>query len=151
MKFLLLLLAIPLSEVMVFIKVGGAIGALWTVLLTVGTALLGIMLVRAQGIRTLFKVKDQLAQGQMPAAVMAEGIILLICGAFLLVPGFISDTIGFLGLIPSIRRSMAKGMAESVFVAQAGRQGFVGENDIPGEFTRDNDHKTIEGQFKSED
>jgi UPF0716 protein FxsA len=142
MKFLLLLLAIPLSEVMVFIKVGGAIGALWTVLLTVGTALLGIMLVRAQGIRTLFKVKDQLAQGQMPAAVMAEGIILLICGAFLLVPGFISDTIG---------RSMAKGMAESVFVAQAGRQGFVGENDIPGEFTRDNDHKTIEGQFKSED
>jgi UPF0716 protein FxsA len=151
MKFLLLLLAIPLSEVMVFIKVGGAIGALWTVLLTLGTAILGAVLVRTQGIRTLFKVKDQLAQGQMPAAAMAEGIILLVCGAFLLVPGFISDTIGFLGLIPSIRRSVAKCIAESVFVAQAGKQGFAGDNDIPGEFTRSSQQGAIEGQFKRED
>ncbi|MFT7110064.1 MAG: UPF0716 protein FxsA [Psychrobacter glaciei] len=151
MKFLLLFLAIPLLEVVVFMKVGGAIGASWTILLTIGTAILGAVLVRTQGIRTLFSVKDQLAQGQLPAATMAEGIILLVCGAFLLVPGFISDTIGFLGLIPSIRQSVAKGIVQRVFIARAGAQGFNNQNDIPGEFTRDSNNKVIEGQFKREE
>lgn len=151
MKFLLLFLAIPLLEVVVFMKVGGAIGASWTILLTIGTAILGAVLVRTQGIRTLFSVKDQLAQGQLPASTMAEGLILLVCGAFLLVPGFISDTIGFLGLIPSIRQSVANSIVQRVFIARAGAQGFANQNDIPGEFTRDGNNKVIEGQFKREE
>ncbi|MFT6326160.1 MAG: UPF0716 protein FxsA [Bermanella sp.] len=151
MKFLLLFLAIPLFEVIVFVKVGGAIGAFWTILLTISTAILGAFLVRTQGIRTLFNVKDQISQGQMPAGPMAEGIILLVCGAFLLVPGFISDTIGFLGLIPVIRQSVAKSIVQRVFIARAGAQGFPDQNDIPGEFTRDTDNKVIEGQFKRDE
>lgn len=140
MKFLLLFLGIPLLEIVAFVQIGGKIGALWTVLLTVGTAILGAFLVRTQGIRTLLSVKDQLAHGELPAQTVVEGIILLVCGALLLTPGFISDTLGFLGLVPAIRSVVAKSLLSKVFVMQAQRsQGF------------NNGGHTIEGQFRRED
>jgi UPF0716 protein FxsA len=140
MKFLLLFLGIPLLEIVAFVQIGGKIGALWTVLLTVGTAILGAFLVRTQGIRTLLSVKDQLAHGELPAQTVVEGIILLVCGALLLTPGFISDTLGFLGLVPAIRSVAAKSLLSKVFVMQAQRsQGFNGGG------------HTIEGQFRRED
>ena len=151
MKILLLFLAMPVLEVAAFVKIGGEIGALWTILLTVGTAFLGAFLVRTQGIRTLFNVKEQLAQGQMPAAAMVEGIILLVCGALLLTPGFISDTIGFLGLIPSIRNTAAKGIVKRVIVSQvAGQQGFSTKG-ASSDFNSSKGSTTIEGQFSRED
>ena len=151
MKILLLFLAMPVLEVAAFVKIGGEIGALWTILLTVGTAFLGAFLVRTQGIRTLFNVKEQLAQGQMPAAAMVEGIILLVCGALLLTPGFFSDTIGFLGLIPSIRNTVAKGIVKRVIVSQvAGQQGFNTKGASP-DFNSSKGSTTIEGQFSRED
>lgn len=151
MKILLLFLAMPVLEVAAFVKIGGEIGALWTILLTVGTAFLGAFLVRTQGIRTLFNVKEQLAQGQMPAAAMVEGIILLVCGALLLTPGFISDTIGFLGLIPSIRNTVAKGIVKRVIVSQvAGQQGFSTKGPSP-DLNSSKGSTTIEGQFSRED
>lgn len=150
MKILVLFLVMPLLEVAAFVKIGGEIGALWTILLTVGTAFLGAFLVRTQGIRTLFNVKQQLSEGQMPAAAMVEGIILLICGALLLTPGFISDTIGFLGLVPGIRNTLANGLVKRVFISQAG--GFqAGAFSANQHNDRSTGPSTIEGQFSRDD
>lgn len=152
MKILLLFLAMPILEVAAFVKIGGEIGALWTILLTVGTAFLGAFLVRTQGIRTLFNVKEQLAQGQMPAAAMVEGIILLVCGALLLTPGFISDTIGFLGLVPSIRNVFANGIIKRVMVSQVGAgQTFQGSSTRSDGFGSFKGPNTIDGQYTRED
>jgi len=162
MKFLALFLLIPLIEVAVFIKVGGSIGALWTVLLTIGTALLGATLVRLQGMATLFNVKQQLMQGQLPAGAVVEGVILLVCGALLLTPGFITDTLGFLGLIPAVRQHVAKNIVQQVLVNQ-GRQGqasgFQGNvydhqghtSQRQGDGFEARGPKTLEGEWRRED
>lgn len=145
MKFLAIFLLIPLIEVAVFIKIGGSIGALWTVLLTVGTALLGATLVRLQGMATLFNVKQQLMQGQLPAGAVIEGVILLVCGAMLLTPGFVTDTLGFLGLVPAIRQSVAQSIMKQVAVNQTGfNQGFQSQGEPKGP-------KTIDGEWTRED
>ena len=145
MKFLAIFLLIPLIEVAVFIKIGGSIGALWTVLLTVGTALLGATLVRLQGMATLFNVKQQLMQGQLPAGAVIEGVILLVCGAMLLTPGFATDTLGFLGLVPAIRQSVTQSIMKQVAVNKAGfNQGFQSQGEPKGP-------KTIDGEWTRED
>lgn len=146
MKFLALFLLIPLVEVAVFIKVGGSIGALWTVLLTVGTALLGATLVRLQGMATLFNVKQQLMQGQLPAGAVLEGVILLVCGAMLLTPGFVTDTLGFLGLIPAVRQKVAQSIFKQ---ALAGRMGSQSNGFHTSEQTKG--PKTIDGEWTRED
>ncbi len=161
MKFLALFLLIPLVEVAVFIKVGGSIGALWTVLLTVGTALLGATLVRLQGMATLFNVKQQLMQGQLPAGAVVEGVILLVCGALLLTPGFVTDTLGFLGLMPSIRQRIAKNIVQQA-LANQGRQGHAsgfqgniydhqGYSQSQGDGFDERGPKTLEGEWRRED
>lgn len=155
MKFLLLFLAIPIIEVAVFVKVGGVIGGFWTIALTLGTALLGAFLVRAQGIRTLFNVKNQLAQGQLPASAMVEGIILLVAGALLLVPGFISDVVGFLGLIPFVRTAFAKRIVLNAVNTKAGSSSSFQQSIYTGyveteSVNKTTDHTTIEGKFTRE-
>lgn len=151
MKFLALFLLIPLVEVAVFIKVGGSIGALWTVVLTVGTALLGATLVRLQGMATLFNVKQQLMQGQMPAGAVLEGVILLVSGAMLLTPGFVTDTLGFLGLIPGIRQRAAQALLQQV-VTTRGNTHYTRGQTYEGQATSEpRNPKTIEGDWTRED
>ena len=144
MKFLALFLLIPLIEVAVFIKVGGSIGALWTVVLTVGTALIGATLVRMQGLATLLNVRQQLMRGQLPAGAVIEGVMLVVCGAMLLTPGFVTDTIGFLGLIPSVRRSAAQKLMPQINVGAMGGQ-------RPKQGANSEDSNTLEGQWTRED
>ncbi|OUR69284.1 hypothetical protein A9Q73_02505 [Bermanella sp. 47_1433_sub80_T6] len=139
MRFLALFLLIPLFEVVVFIQVGGQIGALWTILLTLATAVTGVTLVKTQGIRTFTAAKAQLAQGETPAMAVVEGILLLLAGVMLMIPGFISDAMGALMLLPFARRALAGTVLEKVFIARANQA-------QPG-------HKghTIEGQFRRDD
>ncbi len=140
MKFLVLLLLIPLAEVAVFIEVGDEIGALWTVLLTIGTAALGIALVKIQGIRTVLAARQQVAQGQLPAGTMIEGVMLLLAGTMLLIPGFISDTLGFLLLIPAVRSHFAAAIMSRMIVNQRNRA-----------HSQDNATHIIEGEFRRDD
>jgi len=145
MKFLLLFIGIPLLEIVAFVQIGGKIGALWTVILTVLTAFIGAVLVRTQGLQTLFKVKRQLAGGELPATTMVEGILLLVCGAMLLTPGFITRHTGFLGLVPAIRQGVAKSIVENAMITQVQRH----QNRSGPGF--DQGGTTIEGQFRRED
>ena len=106
--FLILFITIPLVEIAILIKLGGIIGAGYTIALVIGTAFLGVSLLRIQGISTLAKVQANISRGQLPATELIEGLILLISGALLLTPGFFTDTIGFLMLVPTLRQRLAE-------------------------------------------
>ena len=101
---LLLFLIVPIIEIYLLIQVGGILGAWPTVFLVVFTAVLGAWLLRIQGFSTLNRVQGSLARGEIPAIEMLGGILLLLSGALLLTPGFFTDTIGFLMLLPTMRR-----------------------------------------------
>lgn len=103
-----LFILVPLLEMVVLIKVGGIIGVLNTIALVVLTATIGIWLLRHQGLATLFKARQRLELGEIPAEEMLEGLVLAAGGALLLTPGFITDTIGFCCLIPPIRRGLIR-------------------------------------------
>jgi UPF0716 protein FxsA len=105
--FFVLFLVVPLVELYVLIQVGGEIGALPTILLTLFTAALGAGLMRHQGISTLQKAQVNMAQGQVPAVEMFEGVLIFVGGVLLLVPGLITDALGFLLLLPFFRQWLA--------------------------------------------
>ncbi len=102
----MLLVGAPLAELYLLIEVGSEIGALPTILLSVFTAILGATLVRLQGVSVLLRVQETLARGEAPALEMLEGAVLMMAGVMLLFPGFITDIIGFLMLIPPLRRRL---------------------------------------------
>lgn len=102
--FLLIFIGIPLTELYFLIQVGAQIGAFSTIFLTVFTAILGGWMVRTQGFSTLMKVRDMIDRGEVPAIEMMEGTVLLICGVLLLLPGFVTDAVGFAFLVPPFRR-----------------------------------------------
>lgn len=104
--FLLIFVAAPLAELYVLIEVGSQIGALETILLSIFTAVLGGFLVRVQGFAVLFRAQGEMASGGVPAIEMLEGVMLLLTGLTLLLPGFITDAVGFILLIPFVRRAM---------------------------------------------
>lgn len=110
----ILFLVIPVVEIYFLIQVGEVIGALWTVFLVVLTAIIGVQLLKQQGLSTLMKAQQKMQSGTLPAAEMIEGIALIIAGAFLLTPGFFTDFIGFLLLIPVTRKA-----AVSLFAVKA--------------------------------
>jgi len=103
-----LFLLVPLIEIYFLIQVGSVIGAAWTVFLVVATAVIGAGLLRWQGFNTLQRAQTSLAQGQLPAIAMLEGVALLLSGAMLLTPGFFTDTVGFILLVPMFRQAMIK-------------------------------------------
>jgi len=104
---LALFILIPLIEIYLFIEVGSRIGALNTILLVLFTAITGVALLRRQGLSTLQNVQRQMQAGEVPAAGMLEGMLLFFAGALLLTPGFFTDTIGFLLMIPPLRKAVA--------------------------------------------
>jgi len=103
MPLLLLLFIVPLIEVALFIEVGGIIGVWPTIAIAILTALLGSFLLRHQGFAALRDVQSRLAAGVNPGRVLADGAMIMIAGVLLLTPGFLTDAIGLLLLIPPVR------------------------------------------------
>jgi UPF0716 protein FxsA len=138
--FLLIFVAAPLIELYFLIQVGAVIGALPTIALSILTAVIGGALVRMQGIAVLLRVREMLDQGDMPAFELLDGALLLVCGFALLLPGFVTDAVGFLLLIPPLRHALIRRYIHLVPVhgsAQAG--GF------------ERDPRVIEGRYRRED
>ena len=105
-----LFIFVPLIEIYVLIEVGGKVGAGWTVFAILATAIIGASLLRIQGASTLLRAQANIAQGNMPAMEVMEGIALAASGMMLLTPGFVTDSMGFLLLIPFLRRALIKNM-----------------------------------------
>ena len=135
----LLFLTVPLVEIYFLIQVGQEIGALSTVLLCILTAALGAILLRIQGILTLMSARERLRQGEIPADNLLEGLILLIAGALLLTPGFVTDVIGFLCLVPSLRSLLALKMLHRAFHDDLRRRNII----VEGEFWEEDDRRRL--------
>jgi UPF0716 protein FxsA len=100
------LIGVPLLEIALFIKVGGWIGLGPTLALIVLSALIGAWIVRQQGISVLLRAQRELAEGSVPLLPAFEGLCLAIAGVLLLLPGFFTDAIGALLLVPAVRRML---------------------------------------------
>ncbi len=137
----LAVLIIPFAEIYLLIQVGGIIGAFPTILLVVFTAVLGAWLLKQQGFATFQRFQESLAQGVIPAYEMIEGPIILVGGALLLTPGFITDIIGFACLIPQSRRKIAQYVIEHYLVQAEPhfQQAKAAENNV------------LEGEFRKEE
>lgn len=105
---LLLFIGVPLIEIMLFIKVGGAIGMSMTIVIVVATALMGSFMLRTQGLATMREAQAHIDRAELPVDSVIHGIFLLLAGAFLLTPGFLTDTIGFALFVPSLRLALGR-------------------------------------------
>ncbi len=110
MKFFILLLfiAVPLAEIALFIKVGEIIGIGATVALVILTAVIGVALLKRQGLAAMARAQESVDAGELPVDSVIDGVCLLVAGAFLLTPGLITDTAGFLLMVPGFRRGLAR-------------------------------------------
>ena len=135
--------SVPIIEIYLLIKVGGWIGTLPTVFMVVFTAVLGALLLRQQGFATLQRVQASMARGHIPAMELLEAMLLTLGGALLLTPGFFTDGLGFLCMIPVVRRWLVRSLLDRFLLSQqrAGKEGAP-----PGEGP-----VTLDGEFKRED
>ena len=106
--FFLLFIGLPALEIFLLIKIGGQVGALNTVALIFLTAIIGIYFAKLQGIQTLKSGMVNLYQNKMPVYEMMSGASIAIAALLLIIPGFFTDTIGFLLLIPFTRKIFFK-------------------------------------------
>jgi len=106
MWLFLAFIAIPLIEIGLFIQVGGAIGLWPTLAIVVLTAFLGTMMIRTQGALAMNQLRSSLNDMRDPSEPLAHGAMILFAGALLLTPGFFTDAVGFLLLIPPVRRGV---------------------------------------------
>lgn len=144
----LLFLLVPLIEIYFLIKVGSIIGAGWTVIAIISTAIIGAGLLRVQGLSTLQRAQLSMAKGEIPAVPMLEGAALVLSGFLLLTPGFFTDTLGFLLLIPTLRQFLIKRILKNsqfVYRSQTTRthHGYSESNIIEGEIVGDDSDKHL--------
>jgi len=107
-KLLLAFIFIPAVELILLLKVGSLIGFWATAGIILGTGVLGAALARHQGLGVMLQLQREMQAGRLPAVTIVDGVIVLIAGALLLTPGFLTDLIGFLCLIPFSRRVIKK-------------------------------------------
>jgi UPF0716 protein FxsA len=124
---LVLFIAVPLAELYVILQVGEAIGAVWTILLLAADSVLGSLLLRAQGRTVWRRFNAALGEGRMPHREVIDGVLVVFGGAFLITPGFLTDIVGLLLLIPPtralIRRVVVSRLGKRVAVGVVGAQG----------------------------
>lgn len=129
--WLLVFFLTPIIEMYLLIRVGGYIGAWPTIGLVMLTAVVGVALLRVQGLSTLTRGMGRLEGGELPAREMAEGILLAVAGALLITPGFCTDAAGFLILVPPVRAAVARRMLARVVMVGPGGPGGPGQGGWP--------------------
>ena len=138
---------VTLAEIYVLVSVGQAIGGLSTVLLVIITAFIGSSLLRQQGWSTMAKAQQSMAEGRTPAIEMLEGVVILVSGILLLTPGFLTDALGLLGLMPWSRRYFINHFleknAERVFRPRSSV--FIHKSETTE--SKSKKEETIEGEF----
>lgn len=111
---------LPLIEIWVLIEVGQAIGAWWTIVLILLTAMIGTTVMRRQGMAALADLRDSFETLRDPGRPIAHGAMILMAGALLIVPGFVTDAMGALLLVPPLRDWLIRRMGRRVVVMGVG-------------------------------
>ncbi len=144
--FTVLFFVLPILEIYILIKAGSSdlIGPLWTIVMVVSTAVIGAFLLRQQGLSTLARLQSNLSRGKIPAQEMVEGVLLAVGGALLMTPGFITDAMGFLCLLPATRQLLAKTiMKRSTVKMTAGMGSFTQGGGFTGATYQANENRTV--------
>ena len=125
LALLALFIVVPLAELYVNLQVGDAIGAVWTILLLAADSVLGSLLLRAQGRSVWRRFNTALGEGKMPHREVVDGVLVIFGGAFLITPGFITDVVGLLLLVPPtralVRRLLVRRLGRRVAVSATAR------------------------------
>ena len=108
MRLILIFIVVPLIEILLLIEIGSRIGALNTILVIVLTAILGASMMRHQGFTIMRNIQRDLSRGRMPTGELINGALVLVGGIVLLTPGFFTDAVGFILLIPATRGVIRK-------------------------------------------
>ena len=106
LKLLLAFTIIPIIEIYLLIEIGSIFGVLTAITLVILTGFLGAFMARMQGLQTLFRIQESLREGRMPSGELLDALLIVIAGVVLLTPGFLTDSAGFLLLIPTTRNSI---------------------------------------------
>jgi len=138
---------VTLAEIYVLVSVGQAIGGLSTVLLVIITAFIGSSLLKQQGWSTMAKAQQSMSEGRTPAIEMMEGVVILVSGILLLTPGFLTDVLGLLGLMPWSRSYFINHFLEKNAERVFKQRNSVFLNRTKGSETKSNKDDTIEGEF----
>ena len=126
---LILIIIVPAIEIYLFIKIGGEIGALTTILLIFFTAILGVYYAKYEGLNTLKAGFSQLSKNETPAYEVISGAVIAFAAVLLIVPGFATDILGFLLIFPITRR-----LIFSKFLNKIKKKKYSKNNFIDGEF-----------------
>lgn len=137
----LVVLIIPFVEIYLLLQVGGLIGAFPTIFLVVFTAVLGSWLLKQQGFATVQRFQDSLSRGVVPTQEMLEGVLILIGGALLLTPGFITDMIGFVCLLPHLRSKLVQYVIDHQLI----------QTIHPFQPSKPGEKDVLEGEFRKDD
>ena len=155
----LILVAVPLIELAVLIKIGQSIGFWWTVLLVFASAIVGMWILQIQGFAAMRRTLESLSAGKPPIAPAVDGMFLMLAGGLFMVPGLLTDVAGALLLVPQLRRGFAawcvrrflnsSRVRTTVFKQKAGENG-------PRSDERDREHRApppgegpiIDGEFE---
>lgn len=134
----LTILLVPLVEVALFIVVGGIIGLWPTLALAVITAFLGTHLIRRQGLSIIARAQSELASNRLPVVELFDGLCLFVAGALLITPGFATDTLGGLLLVPPLRHWLRSTLARHVPLSHgptnASNTRYPGDSVIDGDY-----------------
>jgi UPF0716 protein FxsA len=106
LKLFLAFTIIPVVEIYLLIEIGSAFGVFTSIALVVFTGFLGAYLARIQGLQTLFRIQESMREGRLPSGELLDALLIGVAGLVLLTPGFLTDTVGFVLLIPSTRNAI---------------------------------------------
>ncbi len=114
LRLLLLFTLIPLLELYILIRIGSYFGIITTILIVLGTGVLGAYLAKQQGFRVWLRIQTEMGQGRFPANELLDGLLLLIAGVVLLTPGLITDAMGFILLFPATQQAIREWMKKKL-------------------------------------
>lgn len=104
-------LVVPFLELFVLLQVGSALGALPTIGLLIAISIVGSWLVKREGLAVLRRAQRQIHNGEVPAVELVDGVLILFAGALLISPGFLTDAVGVLLLLPPVRVALRAGVS----------------------------------------
>lgn len=114
LKLFLAFTLIPLVEIYLLIKLGQNFGAITSILIVIFTGILGAYLAKMEGLRTLFRLQETLREGGMPGEELLDALLIALAGLVLITPGFITDLVGFLLLVPFTRMLVKSWLKEKM-------------------------------------
>jgi len=147
LRYIAALLLVPLADAFLLVLVAAEIGPVLTVLIVVLTALLGMLLVRAEGRHTVRKIQQKLAEGEIPTDELLDGGLLLVAGALTLTPGLVTDALGIILVFPLTRIPIRAVVRDYVVVPYIDKKtgGFATGNVYLGRFPFDGEGSDAAG------